>query len=197
MPKVPQQPNFSDCGLFMLEYVEAFFRNPIPTFEAKNMNLKKWFDETTFGVTKRMEIFHYIRCKIQEKSPQHLEYIPEVSFDPDENDEENLYNMDLGHSDDMEDEDYEESDSSGDEEIFDQVKRKKSLPNPAIQKKPKLSASSDNEDHNYATATAAASSATKPTLSSTAAALAASPPSAKVTITAIRPSCDTTPKKDA
>jgi Ulp1 family protease len=24
-PKVPQQPNFSDCGVFVLEYVESFF----------------------------------------------------------------------------------------------------------------------------------------------------------------------------
>ena len=24
-PKVPQQPNFSDCGLYLLQYIEAFF----------------------------------------------------------------------------------------------------------------------------------------------------------------------------
>ena len=24
-PKVPQQPNFSDCGIYLLEYIEAFF----------------------------------------------------------------------------------------------------------------------------------------------------------------------------
>ena len=25
-PKVPQQPNFSDCGIFLLQYVESFFK---------------------------------------------------------------------------------------------------------------------------------------------------------------------------
>ena len=25
-PKVPQQPNFSDCGIFVLQYVESFFK---------------------------------------------------------------------------------------------------------------------------------------------------------------------------
>ena len=24
-PKVPQQPNFSDCGIFVLQYCESFF----------------------------------------------------------------------------------------------------------------------------------------------------------------------------
>ena len=24
-PKVPQQPNFSDCGVFLLQYIESFF----------------------------------------------------------------------------------------------------------------------------------------------------------------------------
>ena len=24
-PKVPQQPNFSDCGIYLLQYIEAFF----------------------------------------------------------------------------------------------------------------------------------------------------------------------------
>ncbi len=25
-PRVPQQPNFSDCGIFVLQYVESFFK---------------------------------------------------------------------------------------------------------------------------------------------------------------------------
>ena len=25
-PKVPQQPNFSDCGIFVLQYAESFFK---------------------------------------------------------------------------------------------------------------------------------------------------------------------------
>ena len=28
-PEIPQQPNLTDCGLYLLEYVEAFYRSPI------------------------------------------------------------------------------------------------------------------------------------------------------------------------
>lgn len=31
IPKVPQQNNFSDCGVFMLQYVESFFEVIIKT----------------------------------------------------------------------------------------------------------------------------------------------------------------------
>ena len=31
-PDIPQQPNLTDCGLYLLEYVEAFFRSPIKDF---------------------------------------------------------------------------------------------------------------------------------------------------------------------
>ena len=30
-PKVPQQPNFSDCGIFVLQYVESFFEVSLVT----------------------------------------------------------------------------------------------------------------------------------------------------------------------
>lgn len=41
-PKVPQQNNFSDCGVYVLQYVESFFENPILNFELP-MNLVNWF----------------------------------------------------------------------------------------------------------------------------------------------------------
>lgn len=41
-PKVPQQNNFSDCGVYVLQYVESFFENPILNFELP-MNLANWF----------------------------------------------------------------------------------------------------------------------------------------------------------
>uniref|UniRef100_A0A8C0DHD5 Sentrin-specific protease 6 n=1 Tax=Balaenoptera musculus TaxID=9771 RepID=A0A8C0DHD5_BALMU len=41
-PKVPQQNNFSDCGVYVLQYVESFFENPILNFELP-MNLENWF----------------------------------------------------------------------------------------------------------------------------------------------------------
>ncbi|XP_058879505.1 sentrin-specific protease 6 isoform X2 [Acipenser ruthenus] len=43
-PRVPQQDNFSDCGVYILQYVESFFENSIPSFDLP-MNLTDWFPE--------------------------------------------------------------------------------------------------------------------------------------------------------
>jgi Ulp1 family protease len=46
--KVPQQHNSSDCGIYLLTYVEYFFTHPIMNFEkaklSKETDLKNWFD---------------------------------------------------------------------------------------------------------------------------------------------------------
>lgn len=61
-PRVPQQDNFSDCGVYVLQYVESFFENPIPSFHLP-MNLSEWFPQQRMK-TKREEIKELIR-KIQ------------------------------------------------------------------------------------------------------------------------------------
>ncbi|KAH3889282.1 uncharacterized protein LOC127849189 [Dreissena polymorpha] len=43
LPKVPQQNNFSDCGVFMLQYVESFFEDPIQDFATPMKGLQDWF----------------------------------------------------------------------------------------------------------------------------------------------------------
>ncbi|XP_069462374.1 sentrin-specific protease 6 isoform X2 [Ambystoma mexicanum] len=53
-PRVPQQNNFSDCGVYILQYVESFFENPIQSFDLP-MNLSDWFPEQRMK-TKRHEI---------------------------------------------------------------------------------------------------------------------------------------------
>ncbi|XP_073425407.1 sentrin-specific protease 6 isoform X2 [Dendrobates tinctorius] len=53
-PRVPQQNNFSDCGVFVLQYVESFFENPIQSFDLP-MNLTNWFPQQRMK-TKREEI---------------------------------------------------------------------------------------------------------------------------------------------
>nr|XP_041571001.1 sentrin-specific protease 6 isoform X4 [Taeniopygia guttata] len=53
-PKVPQQNNYSDCGVYILQYVESFFENPILSFELP-MNLTDWFPRPRMK-TKREEI---------------------------------------------------------------------------------------------------------------------------------------------
>ncbi|XP_058147059.2 sentrin-specific protease 6-like [Dasypus novemcinctus] len=62
-PKVPQQNNFSDCGVYILQYVESFFENPILNFELP-MNLTNWFPPPRMR-TKREEIRNVI-LKLQE-----------------------------------------------------------------------------------------------------------------------------------
>ena len=43
-PKVQQQDNFSDCGIYLLEYAESFFANPILDFTfPMKQQLKYWY----------------------------------------------------------------------------------------------------------------------------------------------------------
>ncbi|XP_068137610.1 sentrin-specific protease 6 isoform X2 [Hyperolius riggenbachi] len=57
-PRVPQQNNFSDCGVYILQYVESFFENPIQSFDLP-MNLTDWFPQQRMK-TKREEIRNLI-----------------------------------------------------------------------------------------------------------------------------------------
>ncbi|XP_076650247.1 uncharacterized protein LOC143357617 isoform X2 [Halictus rubicundus] len=51
--KVPQQSNFTDCGLYVLQYVESFFKSPIKDYTLPIKTLKHWFEEIT--VTRKRE----------------------------------------------------------------------------------------------------------------------------------------------
>lgn len=44
-PKVQQQPNFSDCGIYLLQYVESFFRTPVTDYTLPITSLRHWFPE--------------------------------------------------------------------------------------------------------------------------------------------------------
>ncbi|XP_072907840.1 sentrin-specific protease 6 isoform X6 [Hemitrygon akajei] len=65
-PRVPQQDNFSDCGVYVLQYVESFFENPIPSFELP-MNLTDWFPQQQVK-KKREEIRNVILKLCEEQS---------------------------------------------------------------------------------------------------------------------------------
>ncbi|XP_059504424.1 sentrin-specific protease 6 isoform X3 [Stegostoma tigrinum] len=73
-PRVPQQDNFSDCGIYILQYVESFFENPIPSFELP-MNLMEWFPQQQVK-KKREEIRNVILklCETQSKGKKGQEY---------------------------------------------------------------------------------------------------------------------------
>ncbi|XP_023574443.1 sentrin-specific protease 6 isoform X2 [Octodon degus] len=75
-PKVPQQNNFSDCGVYVLQYVESFFENPILNFELP-MNLMNWFPPPRMR-TKREEIRNII-LKLQEDQSKQRKPQKEVS----------------------------------------------------------------------------------------------------------------------
>ncbi|XP_004938323.2 sentrin-specific protease 7 isoform X3 [Gallus gallus] len=53
-PRVPKQDNSSDCGVYLLQYVESFFQNPIVDFE-QPVHLEKWFPRQVIR-SKREEI---------------------------------------------------------------------------------------------------------------------------------------------
>lgn len=83
-PKVPQQPNFSDCGLFALQYVESFFKTPIANYQLPVKGLKKWFPSEVMR-NKRSEIARIIRDLAieQNKDPSKTIDFPPLTFTPD------------------------------------------------------------------------------------------------------------------
>ncbi|KAF2897296.1 hypothetical protein ILUMI_08881 [Ignelater luminosus] len=52
-PKIPQQTNFTDCGLYLLQYVEEFFKQPLKDYRIPMKLLKEWFEESV--VTRKRE----------------------------------------------------------------------------------------------------------------------------------------------
>lgn len=61
-PKVPQQSNFTDCGLYVLQYVESFFKNPIKDYTLPIKTLKHWFEEIV--VTRKREEISKLLIKL-------------------------------------------------------------------------------------------------------------------------------------
>ncbi|KAL0121481.1 hypothetical protein PUN28_006770 [Cardiocondyla obscurior] len=65
-PKVPQQSNFTDCGLYVLQYVENFFKNPIKDYTLPIKTLKTWFEEIV--VTRKREELSNLLIKLMNKT---------------------------------------------------------------------------------------------------------------------------------
>ncbi|XP_071581217.1 uncharacterized protein [Temnothorax nylanderi] len=61
-PKVPQQSNFTDCGLYVLQYVEHFFKDPIKDYTLPIKTLKTWFEEIV--VTRKREELSNLLIKL-------------------------------------------------------------------------------------------------------------------------------------
>ncbi|KAK5646103.1 hypothetical protein RI129_004567 [Pyrocoelia pectoralis] len=107
-PKVPQQTNFTDCGLYLLQYVEQFFKDPIRDYHVPIKEVIHWFDE--FVVTKKREDISLLIKDLMLKYNKDLDILPVISFPThdgklvqrDEEDEE-FMNDEL-EEDDMEEE---------------------------------------------------------------------------------------------
>ncbi|KAK6187615.1 hypothetical protein SNE40_005598 [Patella caerulea] len=67
-PKVPQQNNYSDCGIYVLQYVESFFQSPIMDFTVPMKGLDYWFHSEVCA-RKREEIKSLV-LKLQELYPR-------------------------------------------------------------------------------------------------------------------------------
>ncbi|XP_015586245.1 uncharacterized protein LOC107263491 isoform X2 [Cephus cinctus] len=61
-PKVPQQSNFTDCGVYVLQYVESFFKDPIKNYMPPIKTLKTWFEEIV--VTRKREELSKLLMKL-------------------------------------------------------------------------------------------------------------------------------------
>lgn len=77
--KVPQQNNFTDCGLFVLQYVEEMIRNPIADFRLPVKSLQTWFN-TQKVTRKREEIAVLIRKLLEKEHADRIPLLPVIDF---------------------------------------------------------------------------------------------------------------------
>lgn len=76
--KVPQQNNFTDCGLFLLEYVEQFFKNPFTDFRLPHKSHVNWFHQDLV-TRKREEIAKLIQMLLKKNNSDNYE-LPQLEF---------------------------------------------------------------------------------------------------------------------
>ncbi|XP_073836301.1 sentrin-specific protease 6 veloren isoform X2 [Musca autumnalis] len=127
--KVPQQNNFTDCGLYLLQYVEQFFKDPIRDYRVPIKQLANWFD--TLTVTKKREdISNLIQTLMDERNgPNNKIILPEIPF-PTLNGqlvEPDGYNIEF-EEEDMEDDDDDDNQTADMDDISNEDMNKSKLP---------------------------------------------------------------------
>lgn len=80
--QVPQQNNFTDCGLFLLQNVEQFFKDPIKDFKQPMPSFANWFGQDVIE-RKREEIAKLIKNLQKGTAFENIE-LPKIEF-PEEN----------------------------------------------------------------------------------------------------------------
>ncbi|PNF29866.1 hypothetical protein B7P43_G09538 [Cryptotermes secundus] len=79
-PRVPQQTNFTDCGVYVLQYVESFFQDPIKDYYLPMKNLVEWFSEDV--VSRKREEIQKLLLRLLERNNVNIESLnlPKLSF---------------------------------------------------------------------------------------------------------------------
>ncbi|XP_065214276.1 uncharacterized protein LOC135841305 isoform X2 [Planococcus citri] len=81
-PRVPQQTNYTDCGLYVLQYVETFFDKKITDFHIPIKTLGRWFHAETVSI-KRYHIQQLLLKLMEEqKINVHALHLPELNLSP-------------------------------------------------------------------------------------------------------------------
>ncbi|XP_047986051.1 LOW QUALITY PROTEIN: uncharacterized protein LOC125226181 [Leguminivora glycinivorella] len=78
-PKIPQQNNFTDCGLYLLQYVEQFFKDPVKDYALPIKQLANWFDEIVV-TRKREEISLLLKALMNRYNPDSHLTLPDIAF---------------------------------------------------------------------------------------------------------------------
>lgn len=68
---MPQQPNSSDCGLFMLRFTKEFMTARTAPFHCGNLDQRKWFDpmevsESKVAQPRCLVLFSVLDCHISD-----------------------------------------------------------------------------------------------------------------------------------
>ncbi|XP_037082411.1 sentrin-specific protease 6-like [Pollicipes pollicipes] len=77
--KVPQQTNFSDCGVYVLQYVESFFQNPVLDFHVPLLPLQHWFPLARLR-RKREQLARLIERLSRRQNPERTLSLPRLLF---------------------------------------------------------------------------------------------------------------------
>jgi len=80
-PMKPHQQNGSDCGIYLLHYVEKIFSSVANFLQPSLPDLTNWFTEEEVGL-KRGEIAQLIKSLSSEQNPGKIIKIPNINFSP-------------------------------------------------------------------------------------------------------------------
>lgn len=121
-PRVPQQTNYTDCGLYVLQYVETFFDKKITDFHIPIKTLGRWFHAETVSI-KRYHIQQLLLKLMEEqKINVHALHLPELNLSPryryeSDTDDMDDYEACYDEEDDDEGEEYEGEEYEDDEYV--------------------------------------------------------------------------------